>query len=151
MKLLSLVAMIACFAANSASAQIPTPQTEAKQPQVTILHFWATWCGPCVVELPSIDRLAKDLADKHVAVFAMSEDQGGPEAVKEFMATHPGLEHVKMLFDPSQTMGKQQKVDSIPTTIVIGANGKEITRFVGSQDWDSPQQRAELAKDMAGK
>jgi thiol-disulfide isomerase/thioredoxin len=151
MKLLFRLTLLACLAAYPASAQVPTPQTEPKQPQVTLLHFWATWCGPCVVELPSIDRLAKDLADKHVVVFAMSEDQGGPEVVKEFLATHPGMEHLKILFDPSNAMGKQQKVDSIPTTIVIGTNGKEITRFVGSQDWDSPEQRAALAKDMAGK
>ena len=145
-----LLPLLALLIAAPVFAQVPQMPAENKQPHATLLHFWATWCGPCVLELPSIDRLARDMAPKQVTVFAMSEDAGGAPAVKEFMATHPGLDDIKILFDPSQAMGKQQKVDSIPTTIVIGPNGKEVARYVGSHDWDDPAMRAELEKALAG-
>jgi thiol-disulfide isomerase/thioredoxin len=148
---LILLLALAILSVTPVHADPPQLLAEARQPQVTLLHFWATWCGPCVMELPSIDRLAKDMAAKHVTVIAMSEDSGGPAAVKEFFATHPGMENIHTLYDENQAAGKKLKVDAIPTTIVIGTDGKEITRYQGSHDWDSPQMRAELAKDIVGK
>jgi thiol-disulfide isomerase/thioredoxin len=111
-----------------------------------IVNLWATWCGPCVTEMPSLAKLAADLKDQGVAVVAISEDRGGKFVVDPFLKEH-GLTGLPVYLDKTMSTGKALKEATIlPMTILIDAGGNEIGRVKGDRDWDSPESRAEIVK-----
>jgi peroxiredoxin len=99
-----------------------------------ILNFWATWCPPCVQEMPSLVELQKRLGDK-VTVFAVSED-ADENAVKQFVRDH----NVDLLTvrDPKQTANELYGTFKFPETYVIDRQGKIVRKFIGATDWTSP-------------
>ena len=111
-----------------------------------IVNLWATWCGPCVTEMPSLAKLADYLKDKGVAVVAISEDRGGKFVVDPFLKEH-NLTGLPIFLDKTMSTGKALKEATIlPMTILIDADGNEIARVKGDRDWDSAESRAEIAK-----
>jgi thiol-disulfide isomerase/thioredoxin len=102
--------------------------------RVVVLNFWATWCAPCVRELPSLDRLQKRLKKKGVKVVALSLDRGGPEAVREFFADN-GIDHLDVYVDATMAAQAVFKIPGLPTTILIDREGRERGRLVGPADW----------------
>ncbi len=140
-----LSALFAGGLTTPAAAQTGTPG------KITLLHFWATWCGPCVMELPELDKLAADYAGKNISILTISEDSDGAAAVDKFLAEHPTIQHLRVMYDSNQAAGKKLGVSGIPVTIVIGPDGKEIRRFTGATEWNAPSIRHELDQLMAGK
>jgi thiol-disulfide isomerase/thioredoxin len=111
-----------------------------------IVNLWATWCGPCVTEMPSLAKLAAHLKDQGVAVVAISEDRGGKFVVDPFLKDH-NLSGLDVYLDKTMSTGKALKEATIlPMTILIDADGNEVARVKGDRDWDSPESRAEIAK-----
>jgi thiol-disulfide isomerase/thioredoxin len=111
-----------------------------------IVNLWATWCGPCVTEMPSLAKLADHLKDQDVVVLAISEDRGGKFVVDPFVKEH-GLTGLPIYLDKTMSTGKALKEATIlPMTILIDADGNEIARVKGDRDWDSAESRAEIAK-----
>jgi len=106
---------------------------------VVLLNFWATWCQPCVVEMPSLLELHHDRPD--LAVLAVSIDED-PEAYSRFLVRR----HIDLITvrDPSQSAAKLYHTDMWPETYVIDRQGVIRRKFVGAQDWDSPEVRAFL-------
>ncbi len=119
--------------------------------QVVLLNVWATWCPPCVYEMPSLDRLAAS-APPGLAVVALSIDRAGAAAVAPFAAAH-GLTHLPLYLDPQQRLGSLTAgrpypeilpLWSLPITYVIDRDGRVIGYLRGVVDWDSPGARAFL-------
>ncbi len=99
--------------------------------QKVVLNFWATWCIPCVAELPELDRLA---AAGGFTVLAVSADRGGAAAVKPFAAAH-AVTHLTLLLDPGNAAVQALGVAGFPTTFLIGADGKRRGTLEGPAAW----------------
>jgi thiol-disulfide isomerase/thioredoxin len=99
--------------------------------QKVVLNFWATWCIPCVAELPELDRLA---AAGGFTVLAVSADRGGAAAVKPFAAAHH-IDHATLLLDPQNAAVQALGVEGFPTTLLIGADGKRRGALEGPAAW----------------
>ena len=104
--------------------------------QVVLLNFWATWCSPCIQEMPSLLQLHHELPS--VAVIAVSVDEDG-EAYKNFIARR----HIDFITvrDANETVPKLFNSDMWPETFVIDRKGVIRRKFVGAQDWNSPEIR----------
>jgi thiol-disulfide isomerase/thioredoxin len=104
-----------------------------------VLNLWATWCAPCVEEMPSLDRLQRDFPG--VQVVAVSLDKQGEDKVREFYAEQ-GLKHLKIYADPSMKSLAALGVPGLPATILIASDGEEAGGVNGAYDWDAPDARA---------
>jgi thiol-disulfide isomerase/thioredoxin len=106
----------------------------------TLVNLWATWCAPCVKELPTLDKLAKSHRDDGaLGVVAISQDSGDQTGVVAFLknlnVTDLGAYH-----DADMKLSGALGPDTVlPTTILYDANGKEVWRYVGDLDWTSPE------------
>jgi thiol-disulfide isomerase/thioredoxin len=105
--------------------------------KLVVLNLWATWCEPCLREMPSLERLQSQLGDR-AAVLAVSEDRGGGKIVEPFIAKL-GLKTVKIYIDPNSEIGHAFGVQGLPTTFVIDRDGKVVGRVDGAAEWDSPK------------
>lgn len=101
----------------------------------TLVNLWATWCAPCVKELPTLDRLAESHAvDGQLRVIAVSQDTAAQAEVKAFLGKL-GIAHVGAFHDDKMALSGALGVQVMPTTILYGSDGKEIWRYVGDLDW----------------
>jgi thiol:disulfide interchange protein DsbD len=97
--------------------------------KVSVVNFWATWCVPCIQEIPSFNKVHRDFAAKGVAVVGVAMDEEGAERVKPFLAQHP-MDYTIALGNDS--LAKQFKTEEgLPVTVVYDRSGKEIKRFTG--------------------
>lgn len=103
--------------------------------KVVVLNLWATWCTPCVAEMPMLDRLQQQLAPLGVVVVALSIDRGGPPVVQGFFNEHE-IKHLGVYVDPTMRAQGDFKVIGLPTTVLIDRDGNERGRLVGPAEWD---------------
>jgi thiol-disulfide isomerase/thioredoxin len=108
--------------------------------RVVLVNFWATWCGPCVAEMPSLDRLEARLGGEDFAVLTVSEDRS-PAVIAPFFDQHR-LRHLKRYHDPGGALSRGFGIRGLPTTILIDREGREAGRIEGPAEWDSPQAEA---------
>lgn len=106
--------------------------------KVVLLNFWATWCGPCVREMPSLDRLQAKLGGDAFTVLALSEDRRGWEVMAPFL-TRLNLPSLPAFHDTQGDLMRAYAVPGLPTTILLGRDGREIGRLVGAAEWDSDE------------
>ena len=102
-----------------------------------VINLWATWCAPCVAEMPSLAVLSKALAPADIAVLPLSSDHGGAAAVTAFFRKH-GITDLPVLLDPDGDAERAFKVPGIPTSIIIDRSGMQRGRMEGSADWSAP-------------
>lgn len=102
--------------------------------RVVLVNFWATWCGPCVAEMPSLAALAKKIGEKNIAVLGVNYHESA-QKIRDFAASS-GVAF-PLLRDPWQEASGTWKVRVLPTTFVIDANGTLRYRVVGEVDWSS--------------
>ena len=100
--------------------------------KAVLLNLWATWCAPCVVEMPALDALAA--RDKNIIVLAVSQDFNGQDNVQAFFANRYFRE-LQPNIDPEQMLSQRLGIDTLPTTVLYDANGREIWRMRGMADW----------------
>lgn len=113
--------------------------------KVVFLNFWATWCGACRSEMPSLEGLYRDYrSNPGFAVVTVSVSGNGPAPLTQFM-TKNGYDF-PVLVDDSNTAGSAYGVSGIPSTFVIGRDGRIIWNCVGGIDWSSPVLRAALKR-----
>jgi thiol-disulfide isomerase/thioredoxin len=134
----------------------PAPGTEFDDPDgdtVTLasfegkpllLNLWATWCGPCVKEMPTLDALAARQGDK-LQVVALSQDTSGREKVDAFFSKAK-IGKLEAYMDPKLAVMGDLRVEELPTTILFDAQGREIWRVTGELDWQSPKAAALIAE-----
>jgi thiol-disulfide isomerase/thioredoxin len=107
--------------------------------QVVVVNFWATWCGPCKEEMPSLAKLAKDYAGRGVKVVPISVDrlEDGQKA-RDFLRANGALPFYN---DPEYRVvfGLTPRPDGIPTTVIYDKAGKEQARLSGGADWSTDQ------------
>ena len=107
-----------------------------KRGTVVLINFWATWCPPCVHEMPSLERLQTKLGNDGFEVLAINEDR--EDGVIGPFYDHFGLTELAGYHDPYGRLSRQLKVTGLPTTILIDHRGNEVGRVVGAAEWDSP-------------
>ena len=93
--------------------------------QVVLLNFWATWCAPCVREMPSLDRLQAKLGGEGLAVVTVSRDRGGANVVMPFYERLE-LTNLGVYLDPKGAFSRAFKVRGLPTTILIDREGRVV-------------------------
>lgn len=103
---------------------------------VILLNFWATWCGPCKEEMPSMEALYRQYKERDFILLTISVDQGSPEPTRKFIQQN-GY-HFSVLFDPAGKTLDLFGVDRIPATLVINKKGKILGRAIGPRDWSQP-------------
>lgn len=115
--------------------------------RVVVLNFWATWCPPCIYEMPSLDRLAANANTSDLAVIAVSIDRTGALAVTPFLSSHR-ITHLQVALDPDQRLGTLNLDDSsggtlplwsLPISYIIDRQGHVLGYVSGAVKWDSPQ------------
>jgi thiol-disulfide isomerase/thioredoxin len=114
-----------------------------------VINLWATWCVPCVEEMPSLAQLSKALAPDDIAVLPLSSDRGGAHAVEAFFQEHD-ISGLPVLLDPRGAAAHACHVRGIPTSLVIDKQGRERARLEGSADWSTPAAAALVRKLVAG-
>ncbi|MEI6559307.1 MAG: TlpA disulfide reductase family protein [Rhodospirillaceae bacterium] len=105
---------------------------------VVLLTLWATWCGPCVGELPALDRLQARLGGADFQVVAVSVDRGGRAVVAPFLA-RIGAGHLPLYLDPSSRILRLLGVDALPTSLLLDREGRIVGRIEGDPGWASPE------------
>ncbi len=126
-----------------------TVRLSALRGKVVLLNLWATWCAPCIEEMPSIERLWSTLGGDDFALLAVSQDEEGRRSVEPF------VEKMRVSFpvflDPDHEVGDRYGVWGYPETFVIDRNGYVVERVIGPRDWASPESvgslRALIAAD----
>jgi len=113
-----------------------------------VLNFWATWCPPCVEEMPALDRLEQQLAGSAVRVVAVSEDVEGAAVVEPFFQRN-GIRHLGVYLDPGGRLAAGLGLGGLPTTVLVSADGREAGRIVGVAAWDDPAVAAFLNRCLA--
>lgn len=108
--------------------------------RVVLLNLWATWCAPCVKEMPSLDRLQAAMGGKDFEVVALSLDRGGKNQVQPFFEK-TGVRHLAMYLDPKSTAMTAFKPRGLPITYLIGRDGTLLGRIEGGAEWDGEAAR----------
>lgn len=101
-----------------------------------VVNFWATWCAPCVKEMPDLDRLNARLEKDGIEVLPLSSDREGAAVVEKFYA-RAGLKTLPVLLDVNGAVGRALKIGGLPTTILVDRAGREVARVIGAAAWDS--------------
>ena len=117
--------------------------------RVVLLNIWATWCGPCRSEMPSLDRLQALHQGDGLAVLTVSVDSEGFSAVRRFFA-QSGIRNLGLYLDVDGATANAVGTQSIPTTLLIDRDGKVIGSLVGAMQWDSPDALALIRKYLDG-
>jgi thiol-disulfide isomerase/thioredoxin len=115
-----------------------------------ILNFWATWCAPCVKEMPALDRLAAEESPRGLVVLAISADREGAAVVGQFYAAN-GIRHLPIALDRSSRAARALGIDGLPTTVLYDVEGREIGRVVGVAEWDLPAAMEFLSSCLAAR
>lgn len=110
-----------------------------------VINFWATWCQPCIAEIPSLAALSKALAPHDIAVLPLSSDRGGASVVSAWFQAHD-VSGLPILLDPRGALSDAWGGRGIPTTHIIGRDGKEQAWLEGAADWSSPAAVALIQK-----
>ena len=111
--------------------------------RLVMINLWATWCAPCVKEMPSLSRMNAKLRERNFALLSISQDRGGAKTVTPFLEKL-GLKTLPVYLDPKGGVQRALGVRGLPTTIVIDGQGRELGRFEGDATWDGPDALALL-------
>ena len=118
--------------------------------QVVLVNFWATWCAPCVREMPSLDRLAARLKGRPFALVALNVDREGAAKAAPFLA-RLGLVSTALYLDPGGRAQRALKVGALPSSILFDAKGRELGRLTGQAEWDAPEAVALITHFLAAR
>jgi thiol-disulfide isomerase/thioredoxin len=113
-----------------------------------LVNFWATWCAPCIVEMPSLDALAARETG-NVEIIAVSQDLDGRARVTDFFAAR-NFARLEPYLDPQMRLMGALQLDTLPTTILYDAEGEEVWRMIGMVDWQGARAARLLVEADAG-
>lgn len=150
-----LVVTFAPFNANSAPLPAIVYNNEngaeqwldAKMNKLTALHFWATWCKPCIEELPQVNAAQKKYAAQGFKVVALSLDGKNTEKVKKFYHDNK-IDNLEVFLDSDMSAFQKLKIHGLPTTIFINSKGEEIYRFEKPLGWESTEVVVIIEKNL---
>lgn len=113
--------------------------------QGLVINLWATWCVPCVAEMPALQAMARALAGERIVVLPLSSDRGGAAVVRRFYAKHD-IQGLGVWLDPRGEAARAWGVRGLPTTLIIDRRGREVARLEGAFDWASEESLAALRR-----
>ena len=109
--------------------------------KLVVLNFWATWCQPCTVEMPSLEALWRRYRDRGLVVVGVSVDRGAPKALLE-----PYVRNLKLTFpillDPDAKTSDRWRVTALPATFLVRPGGEVAGMAMGAREWNSDEMRA---------
>jgi len=109
--------------------------------KLLVLHFWATWCPPCVTEFPSLSAFQKQFANQGVVVLGVSVDQN-PKAYRDF------LQRMNVSFvtarDPEARISSHYGTFQFPETYIINQDGKVVEKIISNADWMDPERVSQI-------
>jgi peroxiredoxin len=114
---------------------------EAFADKLVVLNFWATWCTPCTVEMPTLEALSREYGGRGLVVIGVSVDRGAPRAVLEPYIRNHGLTF-PILLDPDSRAAGAWRVTGIPATFVVRPGGEVAGMAAGAREWNSTEMRA---------
>lgn len=130
------------FSLRDQSGQVISLQSLSGTP--VLLNFWATWCPPCVWEMPSLQGLADHFSAQDLKVIAVSVDEQGWPVINSFLQTVP-LDFTIVL-DPTGEVASQYGTYQLPETYLLDANGKVLQKYIGPREWDQQGLLQEISK-----
>ncbi|MEO8723836.1 MAG: TlpA disulfide reductase family protein [Sphingobium sp.] len=101
-----------------------------------LVNLWATFCGPCITEMPQLDGLSATYAKDGLQVVTISQDSAGADKVTAFFAKHP-FKSLHPWMDSDNNFGFHYATGLLPTSVLYSADGREIARITGAMDWNS--------------
>ena len=104
--------------------------------KVLLVNLWATWCAPCIKELPSLGTLQQGLGGKQFQVVTIAIDERDPTKIEPFLAQH-GATNLPVLIDHDRTIEKVAKVIALPTSLLVDRDGKVKAMVTGDACWNS--------------
>ena len=107
-----------------------------------LINFWATWCPPCVAELPALDRAGTKLAGE-MKILLISVDRGGSRKALPFLQDR-GISRPHFAFDANGALSREMGVRGLPTTFLVSANQRNCWVYEGPRQWDDGAMIAEL-------
>ena len=113
-----------------------------------LVNLWATWCGPCVAEMPTLDTLAGREAER-LRVIVVSQDNS--RALVDGWWAKRSFKQLKPYLDPKSDLGFAFDTGVLPTTVLYDAEGKEVWRVIGGMNWDGPRANTLLAEVLGAK
>ena len=114
---------------------------------VTIVNIWATWCVPCRLEMPSMEKLYKEFKPRGFQIAAVSIDKGDPRVISEFGKEY-GLTF-DLLHDPSGDIQDLYRTTGVPESYIVDRNGIIVKWLIGGYDWTAPVQRTLIDRLLA--
>ena len=115
---------------------------------VVLVNFWATWCAPCIREMPALDRLQAALGGARFTVLLVSIDRGGAKVAAAFLK-RLGVTRLRTHLDPKRKLARAFAIVGLPTSILIDGAGREVGRIQGAAEWDAPEARELIRHFMA--
>jgi thiol-disulfide isomerase/thioredoxin len=116
----------------------------ARMAPVTLVHFWATWCPPCITEIPALERLWTDLGDRPDFEVVMIAVDDTNEKVEPFVGHRAAM----MLYDPAWEVAHRYGTRKLPETYLV-VGGRVVERWIGAQNWDEPRIRRQIDAHLA--
>ena len=109
--------------------------------KVLLVNFWATWCAPCIREMPSLDRLQAALGGDEFAVIAINSDRDGKKVAQPFLEKL-GVGNLDIYIDEKMAIARALGVRGLPASFLISADGHVLGRLDGMAEWDTPEATA---------
>jgi len=128
----------AAFVVTQPPRPLPAPLA-AQLHQPGLVSFWATWCVPCLAEMPSLGRFKAAAEARGIGLITVLEERAAAKSAALRIMAEKGLAEVPLIVDDQSLLGSAVGIIGIPTTLVVNDRGEEIARLTGGADWSRPE------------
>ena len=108
-----------------------------------LINFWASWCAPCIAEMPSLQEAAEQLHPDGIDVLLISLDRGGVKKALPVLRAH-GVTTPRLGFDPKAALSREMGVSGLPTSFLLSADHQNCVIYVGPREWHEDAMQAEI-------
>ena len=108
-----------------------------------LINFWASWCAPCIAEMPSLQKAAEQLHPDGIDVLLISLDRGGVKKALPVLRAH-GVTTPHLGFDPKAALSREMGVSGLPTSFLLSADHQNCVIYVGPREWHEDAMQAEI-------